>query len=301
MLRNFLVFCDKNTPEDLPPVYNAWAKRKKNKKTHVIIQSQVDNVLAEELGIFPPLVTTVALKRFQDCNFHGADPFDVADVILSLAFIPSRGLMEALKRQYEESVTVAAYNTMISTEGNSLSLKDSLSLHNTKACMPLDWTEATSLLECYLAVLGIILGATHLSNVSALRSLRKSPAPSPSPTGSTNNVDGGSATSQNQMENPNQDKGLKRKPTGPIKSNQLHISKELGKKQILSLRLYLPLHRAPLAEMRPSKKMRTLWLRRTTTPQHKESQQRKILGSLPNMDVQPTYRSNSNSCYQLPP
>eukprot|EP00536_Pseudo-nitzschia_multiseries_P016931 jgi/Psemu1/48494/gm1.48494_g len=50
---------------------------------------------------------------------------------------------------------------MISTEGNSLTLKDSLELQKTKAYIPVDWTEATTQLESYLAVLAIILGVTH--------------------------------------------------------------------------------------------------------------------------------------------
>eukprot|EP00536_Pseudo-nitzschia_multiseries_P018387 jgi/Psemu1/55399/gm1.55399_g len=39
---------------------------------------------------------------------------------------------------------------MISTEGNSLTLKDSLELQKTKAYLPIDWTEATTQLESYL-------------------------------------------------------------------------------------------------------------------------------------------------------
>eukprot|EP00536_Pseudo-nitzschia_multiseries_P019647 jgi/Psemu1/62045/gm1.62045_g len=50
---------------------------------------------------------------------------------------------------------------MISTHGNSLSLKDSLDLQKTKAYIPLDWTEATTQLKSYLAVLATLLGATH--------------------------------------------------------------------------------------------------------------------------------------------
>eukprot|EP00536_Pseudo-nitzschia_multiseries_P008088 jgi/Psemu1/19564/gm1.19564_g len=133
--KRLLILCGKNIAGNLHPVYNALAKHKQNEKTHMIFQSQVVPV-AEELVIFPPLT----------------DPFHVADGILSLAFIPPGGSMETLKRQHKESATMAMYNTMISTEGNSHSLKDSLSLHKTKSCIPMDWTEATSQFECYLVL-----------------------------------------------------------------------------------------------------------------------------------------------------
>eukprot|EP00536_Pseudo-nitzschia_multiseries_P008888 jgi/Psemu1/21732/gm1.21732_g len=56
---------------------------------------------------------------------------------------------------------VTTVDTMISTEGNSLTLKDSLELHKTKAYIPVDWTKATTQLESYLAVLATILGGHH--------------------------------------------------------------------------------------------------------------------------------------------
>eukprot|EP00536_Pseudo-nitzschia_multiseries_P014180 jgi/Psemu1/37770/gm1.37770_g len=126
----------------------------------MIFQSQVATCAAEFL-IQAPLVTTAALKKFQDGNFHGTDPFDVADGIFPLAFTPPGGSAASLKRDQEAAATVAAYNTMISTEGNSLTLKDSLELQKTKAYLPIDWTEATTQLESYLALLVNILGMHH--------------------------------------------------------------------------------------------------------------------------------------------
>eukprot|EP00536_Pseudo-nitzschia_multiseries_P015908 jgi/Psemu1/44246/gm1.44246_g len=121
----------------------AWAKKSKHKKTHMVFQSQIATD-AYNLGIQAPLITTAVLKRFQDCNFYGTDPFDVADSILPLAFTPPGGSATTLKREYEAAAHVAAYDIMISTQGNSLSLKDSLELQKTKAYIPLDWTEATT-------------------------------------------------------------------------------------------------------------------------------------------------------------
>eukprot|EP00536_Pseudo-nitzschia_multiseries_P004732 jgi/Psemu1/10672/gm1.10672_g len=127
----------------------------------MIFQSQVAS-RPDELGIQPPLVTTVTLKRLQDCNFHRTDTFDVADGIPPLAFTPPGGSADTLKRDQEQAAAnVAAYNTMISTEGNSLNLKDSLELQKTKVYVPMDWTEASTQLEIYLAVLATMLGATH--------------------------------------------------------------------------------------------------------------------------------------------
>eukprot|EP00536_Pseudo-nitzschia_multiseries_P011733 jgi/Psemu1/29779/gm1.29779_g len=105
---------------------------------------------ADELGIQPPLVSTAVLKRFQDCNFHRTNPYDVAGGILPLAFTPSGGSADTLKQEQEAAASVAAYGPMISTEGNSLTLKNSLELQRTKAY-----------LESYLVVLVNILGATH--------------------------------------------------------------------------------------------------------------------------------------------
>eukprot|EP00536_Pseudo-nitzschia_multiseries_P014843 jgi/Psemu1/40308/gm1.40308_g len=155
-----LLLCGKTTEADLPPIYTAWAKKSKHEKTHMVLQSQVATD-AYNLGIQAPLITTAVLKRFQDCNFYGTDPFDVADGILPLAFTPPGGSAATLKREHEAAANVAAYDTMISTHGNSLSLKDSLDLQKTKAYIPLDWTEATTQLKSYLAVLATLLGATH--------------------------------------------------------------------------------------------------------------------------------------------
>eukprot|EP00536_Pseudo-nitzschia_multiseries_P004967 jgi/Psemu1/11391/gm1.11391_g len=146
-----LLLCGKTTEADLPPIYTAWAKKSKHEKTHMILQSQVATD-AYNLAV---------LKRFQDCNFYGTDPFDVADGILPLAFTPPGGSAATLKREHEAAANVAAYDTMISTQGNSLSLKDSLELQKTKAYIPLDWTEATTQLKSYLAVLATLLDATH--------------------------------------------------------------------------------------------------------------------------------------------
>eukprot|EP00536_Pseudo-nitzschia_multiseries_P006043 jgi/Psemu1/14310/gm1.14310_g len=130
------ILCGKSTNEDLPPIYLAWTRKKKNEKTRMIFQSQV-NVLTEELNIFAPLATTSVLKQFQDCNFHGTDPFGIVDDILPFAFIPPGGSLEALKRRHEEAATVVvAYITMISTEGNSLTPKNFLTLHKMKAYIP---------------------------------------------------------------------------------------------------------------------------------------------------------------------
>eukprot|EP00536_Pseudo-nitzschia_multiseries_P019470 jgi/Psemu1/60839/gm1.60839_g len=155
-----LLLCGKPTEAELPPIYTAWAKKSKHEKTHMVLQSQVATE-AYNLGIQAPLITTAVLKRFQDCNFYGTDPFDVADGILPLAFTPPGGSAATLKREHEAAANVAAYDTMISTHGNSLSLKDSLDLQKTKAYIPLDWTEATTQLKSYLAVLATLLGATH--------------------------------------------------------------------------------------------------------------------------------------------
>eukprot|EP00536_Pseudo-nitzschia_multiseries_P014494 jgi/Psemu1/38916/gm1.38916_g len=142
--QRLLLLCGKQEEANLPPIYQAWAQKSKHERTHMIFQSQVA-ARASELGIQAPLITTAALKRFQDGNFHGTDPFDVADGILPMAFTPPGGSAATLKREQEAAATVAAYDTMISTEGNSLTLKDSLELQKTKAYIPVDWTEATTL------------------------------------------------------------------------------------------------------------------------------------------------------------
>eukprot|EP00536_Pseudo-nitzschia_multiseries_P012780 jgi/Psemu1/33153/gm1.33153_g len=158
--QRLLLLCRKLEEANLPPIYQAWAQKGKHEKTHMIFQSQVATCAAE-FHIQAPLVTTAALKKFQDGNFHGTDPFDVADGILPLAFTPPGGSAASLKREQEAAATVAAYDTMISTEGNSLTLKDSFELQKTKAYLPINWTEATTQLESYLAVLATILGMHH--------------------------------------------------------------------------------------------------------------------------------------------
>eukprot|EP00536_Pseudo-nitzschia_multiseries_P010780 jgi/Psemu1/204114/e_gw1.341.23.1 len=154
--QRLLLLCGRQEEANLPPIYQAWAQKSKHERTHMIFQSQVA-ARASELGNQAPLITTAALKRFQDGNFHGTDPFDVADGILPMAFTPPGGSAATLKREQEAAATVAAYDTMISTKGNSLTLKDSLELQKTKAYIPVDWTEATTQLESYLAVLATIV------------------------------------------------------------------------------------------------------------------------------------------------
>eukprot|EP00536_Pseudo-nitzschia_multiseries_P014338 jgi/Psemu1/38317/gm1.38317_g len=75
---------------------SAWAQKSKHERTHMIFQSQVA-ARASELRIQAPLITTAALKRFQDGNFHGTDPFDVADGILPMAFTPPGGSAATLE------------------------------------------------------------------------------------------------------------------------------------------------------------------------------------------------------------
>eukprot|EP00536_Pseudo-nitzschia_multiseries_P019414 jgi/Psemu1/60638/gm1.60638_g len=114
--QRLLLLCGKQEEANLPPIYQAWAQKSKLERTHMIFQSQVA-ARAAELGIQAPLITTAALKRFQDGNFHGTDPFDVADGILPMAFTPPGGSVATLKREQEAAANVAAYDTMISTEG----------------------------------------------------------------------------------------------------------------------------------------------------------------------------------------
>eukprot|EP00536_Pseudo-nitzschia_multiseries_P011288 jgi/Psemu1/28411/gm1.28411_g len=130
-----LLLCRKRDESNLPLIYPAWAQKSKHEKTHMIFQSQVAS-RAAKLEIQPPLVTTAP------------------------SHTPG-GSADTLKQEQEVAANVAAYNTMISTEGNSLTFKDSLELQKTKVHVPLDWTEATTQLESYLAVLATILGATH--------------------------------------------------------------------------------------------------------------------------------------------
>eukprot|EP00536_Pseudo-nitzschia_multiseries_P019524 jgi/Psemu1/61156/gm1.61156_g len=102
--QRLLLLCGKLEEADLPPIYQAWAQKGKHEKTHMIFQSQVATCAAEFL-IQAPLVTTAALKKFQDGNFHGTDPFDVADGILPLAFTPPGGSAASLKREQEAAAT----------------------------------------------------------------------------------------------------------------------------------------------------------------------------------------------------
>eukprot|EP00536_Pseudo-nitzschia_multiseries_P019653 jgi/Psemu1/62085/gm1.62085_g len=105
--------------------------------------------------IFQSQVATCAAKFLIQAPFghHGGTQ--------ELSPPPPGGSAASLKREQEAAATVAAYDTMISTEGNSLTLKDSLELQKTKAYLPIDWTEATTQLESYLAVLATILGMHH--------------------------------------------------------------------------------------------------------------------------------------------
>eukprot|EP00536_Pseudo-nitzschia_multiseries_P003552 jgi/Psemu1/8083/gm1.8083_g len=93
---------------------SAWAQKSKHERTHMIFQSQVA-ARASELGIQAPLITTAALKRFQDGNFHGTDLFDVADGILPMAFTPPGGSATTLKQEQEAATNLESYLAVLAT------------------------------------------------------------------------------------------------------------------------------------------------------------------------------------------
>eukprot|EP00536_Pseudo-nitzschia_multiseries_P015060 jgi/Psemu1/41151/gm1.41151_g len=102
------------------------------------------------------------LKRFQDGNFHGTGPFDVAGGILPLAFTPPGWISRDLKegtRSSRQCGRLQHYDLhrrqLPHLEGLPLELQ------KTKAYILVDWTEATTQLESYLAVLTTILGINH--------------------------------------------------------------------------------------------------------------------------------------------
>eukprot|EP00536_Pseudo-nitzschia_multiseries_P010377 jgi/Psemu1/25748/gm1.25748_g len=134
--KHLLLLCGKSEEAALPPIYQAWAQKTKHGKTHTIFQSQVASCAAE-LFIQAPLFTTAVLKRFQDGNFYGTDHFDVADGILPLAFTPRKAIPSPWR-----------------THKSCIRPK-------TKVYIPVDWTEATTQLGSYLAVLATILGVNH--------------------------------------------------------------------------------------------------------------------------------------------
>eukprot|EP00536_Pseudo-nitzschia_multiseries_P011155 jgi/Psemu1/28014/gm1.28014_g len=98
----------------------------KHEKTHMIFQSQVA-ARASELGIQAPLITTAALKRFLDGNFHRTDPFDVADGILhggeflghefqnTLATYGIEGVATTVKNPQSNAVCERVHHTIADT------------------------------------------------------------------------------------------------------------------------------------------------------------------------------------------
>ncbi|VEU39857.1 unnamed protein product, partial [Pseudo-nitzschia multistriata] len=152
--------CSAKQAEDLPPVYTAWTSKKKGEKLHALFQSHVDQS-ARELGLQPPFVPLAALKSFQAFRFYGIDDCELGDGILPMAFAPPGGSPTARKQQLEDATAAAAYDTMVSTEGNSISFSDATTLGKAKGYIPVDWTEALLQLEGYLPVLATLIGTDH--------------------------------------------------------------------------------------------------------------------------------------------
>ena len=116
---------------------------------------------ARELGLQPPFVPLAALKSFQAFRFYGIDDCELGDGILPMAFAPPGGSPTARKQQLEDATAAAAYDTMVSTEGNSISFSDATTLGKAKGYIPVDWTEALLQLEGYLPVLATLIGTDH--------------------------------------------------------------------------------------------------------------------------------------------
>eukprot|EP00536_Pseudo-nitzschia_multiseries_P012022 jgi/Psemu1/30717/gm1.30717_g len=104
---DFIKFLSSTTP-----IYLEWVNKKKNEKVLMLFKRQVDKS-AKELSHSSPLV----------------------------------GSLEAFKRQHEEAHIVTAYNMVVSTKGNSVSLQDSLSLRTTEAFIILNCFASTYLCD----------------------------------------------------------------------------------------------------------------------------------------------------------
>ncbi|VEU43031.1 unnamed protein product, partial [Pseudo-nitzschia multistriata] len=155
-----LSLCLVEQDSDLPGIYQGWTSKKKGEKLHALFQSYVDQS-ARELGLQAPFVPTSILKTFQAFRFYGVDECNVGDGILPMAFAPPGGSPTARKRQMEDAQAALAYDTLVSTEGNSLNLSDALTLGKSQGYVPLDWTEALLQIEGYLPVLATIAGVEH--------------------------------------------------------------------------------------------------------------------------------------------
>ena len=152
--------CHTDTVEELPPIYQGWTTKKKGEKLHALFQSYVDQT-AREVGLQAPFVPTSTLKAFQSFQFYGIDECALGDGILPMAFAPPGGSPTARKQQLEAATAADAYDTLISTSGNSLNLSDALALGKAKGYVPIEWTEAVLQVEGYLPVLATLLGVEH--------------------------------------------------------------------------------------------------------------------------------------------
>ena len=122
--RQLLLLCQVDQPEQLPPIYQGWTRKKKG-----------------ELSVPSPFIPTSTLKTFQTFRFYGVDECEIGDGILPMAFAPPGGSPTGRKKELADAHNALVYDTLVSTAGNSISLTDEQTLGKAKGYVPVEWTE----------------------------------------------------------------------------------------------------------------------------------------------------------------
>ena len=109
--RRLLALCQVGDTRDLSPIYQTWARKKKNDYVQHILQDHLDSC-ATVSDTEAPFVTIAALKAFQNLRFSGTDWNNISDGLLPFAFIPSHESATTVKQRLEALSQVDTYGDM---------------------------------------------------------------------------------------------------------------------------------------------------------------------------------------------
>ena len=158
--RCLLALCQVGDTCDLPPIYQAWAGKKKNDRIQHILQDHLDSSAAA-FDTEAPFVTTAALKSIQNLCFSGTDGNNISDGLLPFVFILRHESTPTMKQRLEAISQVDTYGDMLTMSGNLLSLADLKILSKPAAFIPVTWRQAILQITGYLPVLAALLGGEH--------------------------------------------------------------------------------------------------------------------------------------------
>jgi len=156
-----LLFCQKESDDELPILYNNIANKKSRQTVLTIMQHAID-AAAEDLGTGAPIVTPAVMAFVNTFRFQGTDDSDVGSGVLPMSFVPpGAATSKARARRTEDQELAFTYMNMMATAGQQITSADAKALSKSKGYVVTKWSEVYVQLRGYLPVLATIIGNNH--------------------------------------------------------------------------------------------------------------------------------------------